>query len=68
MSDSPSQQLDELTTALEDAARRLRSGELDAVQAAGLVDDCARLAARATSELERQARGLEPSPGQDTLL
>ncbi len=50
---SPSQQLDELTTALEDAARQLRSGELDSDDAAGVVDDCARLAARAAGELER---------------
>jgi hypothetical protein len=65
---SPSQQLDELTTALEDAARRLRSGELDPDDAAGVVDDCARLAARAAGELEREARELDAPPGQETLL
>jgi hypothetical protein len=68
VSDLPSQQLDELTAALEDTARRLRSGDLDADNAAGLVDDCARLAARAAGELEREARGLDAPPAQDSLL
>jgi hypothetical protein len=60
--------LNELAGDLERAAERLRSGELEPDAAAGLVDECARIAARAASELDRQARSAEPSPGQDTLI
>jgi len=66
MADSPD--LDSLTAELERAAERLRSGELDADGAAELVDECARLAARAASELEREARAAGPGPGQDSLI
>jgi len=66
MTDTPD--LDALATDLERAAERLRSGELDAEAAAELVDECARLAARAASELDRQARAAEPGPGQDSLI
>lgn len=61
-------QLDELTSQLEDAAARLRSGDLDAEAVAGLIDECARLAARAAAELERERRALDAPPGQDSLL
>jgi hypothetical protein len=67
MSDGPSQ-LDELTSQLEDVATRLRSGELDRDSVARLIDDCARLAARAAAELEREGRALDAPPGQDSLL
>jgi hypothetical protein len=67
MTDARSE-LDELTVQLEDAAARLREGQLDAEDAAALIDDCARLAARAVSELERQTAELEAPPGQDSLL
>jgi hypothetical protein len=60
--------LDRLSGELEQAASRLRSGELDADGAAELVDECARLAARAASELDREARASEPGPGQDSLI
>ena len=60
--------LDTLTGELERAAERLRSGELDADGAAELVDECARLAARAASQLDREARSAEPGPGQDSLI
>jgi hypothetical protein len=60
--------LSELAGDLERAADRLRSGGLDPDGAAALVDECARLAARAAAELDRQARASEPVPGQDTLL
>jgi hypothetical protein len=60
--------LDTLAADLEQAAERLRSGELDADAAAELVDECARLAARAASELDREARASEPGPGQDSLI
>ena len=60
--------LNALAGDLEQAAERLRSGELDAETAAGLVDECARMAALAAAELDRQARAAEPSAGQDTLI
>jgi exonuclease VII small subunit len=62
--------LDELVTRLERAAEQLRSGDLSADAAAGLVEDCAALASQASAELERRARAAErePLPGQDSLL
>ena len=67
MTGSPPE-LDDLTAQLERAAARLRSGELDADAAATLVDDCARTAARAAAELERESRSVDAPPGQDTLI
>ena len=64
----PAPQLDDLTERLEQAAARLRSGELDADAAAALVDECARTAARAAAELERESRSVDAPPGQDTLI
>ena len=63
-----SSELDGLAGDLERAAERLRSGKLDADGAAELVDECARLAARAASQLDREARAAEPGPGQDSLI
>ena len=69
--------LDTLTGALEAAAERLRSGELDQAEAAALVERCAELAADAGAELERMARaadwagepaGAAEPPGQEKLL
>jgi hypothetical protein len=60
--------LDALAGDLERAAERLRSGELEPDAAAALVDECARLAARAATELDREARATEPGPGQDSLI
>jgi hypothetical protein len=60
--------LDSLAGDLEQAAARLRSGELDADAAAELVDECAQLAARAAAQLDRDARVAEPPPGQDSLI
>jgi polyhydroxyalkanoate synthesis regulator phasin len=64
------EQLDDLITRLERAGEQLRSGELSADAAATLVEDCARLATQASSELEELARAevSAPAPGQDTLL
>jgi polyhydroxyalkanoate synthesis regulator phasin len=59
--------LDELTQRLERLADALRAGELDAEAAAKLVDECARVAAEAAGELDRQARA-ETRPGQTELL
>jgi hypothetical protein len=63
-------QLDALIQRLERAADQLRTGDLSADAAAGLVEDCAALAGQASAELERLAReaGREPMPGQDQLL
>lgn len=62
--------LDELVRRLELAAQQLRSGDLGADAAAGLVEDCAALAGQASAELERMSRAsaAEPIPGQDSLL
>jgi hypothetical protein len=62
--------LSELTGRLERAARRLREGGLPAEEAAALVEECARLAGEAATELDRQGRAVaaEPLPGQDRLL
>jgi hypothetical protein len=62
--------LDGLTRQLEDAAAQLRTGELTPDQAASLVEECARLAVVAGSELDRLARDAapDPRPGQGELL
>jgi len=63
--------LDDLIARLERAAEQLRSGELSTDAAATLVDECAALANRAGSELDRLARAqaaADPPPGQDSLL
>ena len=67
MSDERTARLDSLTQRLEDAAARLRAGDLDADAAAALVEECARLAAEAGSELDRLGRD-DPGAGQDRLL
>jgi hypothetical protein len=66
----PGATLDELVTELEAAAARLRSGGLEPVDAAGLVDRCAQLAARVGSELDGAGRAAESGggEGQGTLL
>ena len=61
-------ELDDLIDRLEQAAGDLRSGDLEPDAAAAVVDDCARLAARAAAELEREARAVDAPPGQDTLI
>jgi hypothetical protein len=44
---------------LELAAAQLRSGDLDPGRAAALVDECARLATEAASELDREMRAAD---------
>jgi hypothetical protein len=44
---------------LERAAAAQRSGELDPSRAAALVDECARLAAEAGAELDREMRAAD---------
>ena len=57
--DSADDTLDQLVTRLERAAEQLRSGDLSADAAAGLVEDCAALASQASAELERRRRESE---------
>jgi hypothetical protein len=56
------EQLDRMVQRLELAAAELRSGELAPERAAALVDDCARLAAEAGAELDREIRAAEAGP------
>jgi hypothetical protein len=68
MSSEPTN-LQELVEELEQAAAKLRSGELDSGEAADLIERCAELAARLGGELEALARkGEGGAPGQETLL
>jgi len=63
--------LDELIGELEQAAARLRAGDLDQAAAAEVVERCAELAARIGSELDRAGRDAErdaPARGQEQLL
>jgi hypothetical protein len=61
--------LEDLVKELEQAAAKLRGGELDSAQAADLIERCAELAARVGGELEQRLRSGEgSSPGQETLL
>ena len=63
--------LDELIGELEQAAARLRAGDLDQAAAAEVVERCAELAARIGSELDRAGRAAErdaPAQGQEQLL
>jgi hypothetical protein len=62
--------LSEISERLEQAARRLRSGELEGDEATRLAGECAELAQQAAAELDRLARWTpgEPVPGQEELL
>jgi hypothetical protein len=63
--------LDNAIRELEDAARELRSDDIDADRAAALVDRCAEIAATLGGELDRIARDAEratPDSGQERLL
>ncbi|MGH2839221.1 MAG: hypothetical protein ACRDKY_00170 [Solirubrobacteraceae bacterium] len=70
MNDPEDATLDQLIARLERAAEQLRSGDLSADAAAGLVEDCAALASQASAELERRGREADrvDLPGQDSLL
>ena len=63
----PPEPLERLIERLEHAAVTLRSGELAPERAAALVEDCARVAAEAGAELDRQVRAADASPGQLAL-
>jgi hypothetical protein len=62
--------LDELSERLEEAARRLREGDLDGDETARLAGECAELASQAAGELERLARAMpgDVPPEQEELL
>ena len=63
-------ELESIARELEQAASRLRDENVDADEAADLVERCAELASRAGQELEREARATPAGqqPGQETLL
>jgi hypothetical protein len=55
----PPEALTGIIDRLERAAAQLRGGELDPARAAALVDECARLAAEAGAELDREMRAAD---------
>jgi hypothetical protein len=57
----------EVVDRLERAAVTLRSGELAPEHAAHLVDECARLAAEAAAQLDRELRAVDPGSGAGQL-
>jgi hypothetical protein len=55
--------LTELSHRLEEAAERLRTGELDTDEALALIEECARLASEAAAQVDERARAaVEPLP------
>ena len=55
--------LTELSAQLEEAARRLRAPGLEVDEALSLIEECARLASEASSQVDRRTRAaLEPLP------
>ncbi len=64
----PPEPLERLIERLEHAAATLRSGELPAERAAALVEDCARVAAEAGAELDRQVRATDAAPAGQLAL
>jgi exonuclease VII small subunit len=63
----PPEALERIVERLERAAAELRSGDLAPERAAALVDECARLAAEAGAELDREVRAADAGPGGDGL-
>jgi hypothetical protein len=59
----PPEALDRIVDRLERAAAELRSGDLEPQRAAALVDECARVAAEAGAELDREVRAADVGPG-----
>jgi hypothetical protein len=64
----PPEILDRMVERLELAAAELRSGDLAPERAAALVDDCARLAAEAGAELDREVRAADAGPAGQLAL
>ena len=66
-----SEEIDTLIRELDEASARLRAGEMQAEDAAALVERCAELAAKVGAELDRAAREADrdaPADGQERLL
>jgi hypothetical protein len=63
-----SDELDAAIAELERAADRLRAEEIDADEAAELVERCAQLAAQLGSALDRKASAPAEGSGQERLL
>ena len=64
-------EVEALVRELEETSARLRSGQIEADQAAELVERCAELAGRIGTELDRAAREADreaPGDGQEQLL
>jgi hypothetical protein len=59
----PPEALDRIVDRLERAAAELRSGDIDPERAAALVDECARLAGEAGTELDREVRAADAGSG-----
>jgi hypothetical protein len=70
MREEATARLTDISVRLEQAARRLRSEELDPDEATRLAGECAELANQAAAELDRIARFNSPDavPGQEELL
>jgi hypothetical protein len=70
MPEEAAARLTEISERLEDASRRLRSGDVDGEEATQLAGECAELAQQAAAELDRVARFAPPGgvPGQEELL
>jgi exonuclease VII small subunit len=62
------ERLESLSQELESVAAKLRAGDVDADEAASLVERCAELAAELGSELDAESRGAAESEGQERLL
>jgi exonuclease VII small subunit len=60
--------LEALAAELEAVADKLRSGAVDADEAADLVERCAALAARLGTALDARAREADVAQGQERLL
>ena len=59
----PPEALDRIVERLERTAAELRAGDLAPDRAAALVDECARVAAEAGAELDREVRAADAGGG-----
>jgi hypothetical protein len=64
----PPEALERMVERLELAAAELRAGDLAPERAAAVVDECARLAAEAGAELDREVRAADAGPGASGQL
>lgn len=63
----PPEALERVVERLERTAAELRAGDVEPDRAAALVDECARLAAQAGAELDREVRAADAPSGQLAL-